>query len=203
MINKSSHKSNLWGKKCIGYEFDTLEELRQLKKQHPAVTAYSFSDGCFSVLRSLESIRIELGKKSLQTTDGKVLKGKALVEHYFADGSIKELATPYVFKCSGLRGYSNTYHIEWLTEKEWITAETRKNLWTEVTETVEKESDKYAENTVKPVKLISLHIQKMTKEYDFHTINWYGGSISTVNYDKDKLSKNIFLKNLFYGKTGG
>lgn len=200
MITKSSHKSNLWGKKLVGYEFETLKDLYTLKMKHPAVKAYSFKDGCFSELRSLESIKTEIRKRVLTTTDGRLLKGKTLLDEYFADGSVKELATPYTFKCSGLRGYGNTYEVSWLTDKEWITAKTKNNLWKEVTIEVEVEADRYAEHTVRPVKLIPLYIDKMTKEYPFETIKWYGGNISTINYDKDKLANSIFLKNLFYGK---
>ena len=61
--------------------------------------------------------------------------------------NIIKLFNNYTFNCECLRGYSNTYKIRWQTKKEYITVETKNNLWLDVCNTIETDKNKYAENT--------------------------------------------------------
>ena len=196
MIKKSKYKSNLWGKNCLSFEIDTLKDLRQLKKDYPAKQLYKQSTGCTS-FRTLDLIKKELEKITIKTEDSKELNS---FDYHMNKGDIVKLTNPYVFICETLRGYSNNYKIQWHTEKEIITVKTKNNLWDKVTVTVETDKNKYAENTVRPVKLVSLHPQILTGVLGFNVVYWSGGNTTTYNDSVDKEYIKTFNKNLFYGE---
>lgn len=202
MIKQHSYKSSLYGLKRLIFDFETLEDLNSLvKKYKPLKEVYSFKDGCMSALRTLKSIKKELNKRTLTTQEGKTLKGKALVDKYFIDGNINKLANPFIFDCEVLRGYSNTYKIEWITLKnEWIICETKVNLWGDVLRPHIVQNNEYAQHTIKQVLLIPLKSESLTGELNFDIIKWHGGRITTLNYFDDKEYKKVFEYNLFKGK---
>lgn len=202
MIKEHSYKSKLYGLKTLGFDFETLEDLNKLvKKYKPLKEVYYFKDGCLSPLRTLESIKKELNKRTLQNEDKTILKGNKLIDYYFNKGDIKKLSNPFNFTCEVLRGYDNTYKISWITlKKEWITAETKNKLWVDVLRPHEVNNNQYAEHTIKPVLLTPQTSESLTGELDFFTINWYGGNYTTLNLNEDKEFKKVFDYNLFKGK---
>ena len=196
VIEKSKYESTLWGKKCIGYEINTLEELRELKKRHLATTIYMFNDGCLS-FRTLDSIRKDCKGKTVKINGDET---KTMYNYYMDGGHITKLANKYVFRCETLRGYPNTYIILWYTKNERITVKTQNLLWSNVTKTIETDTNKYAENTVKMVKLIPRHPQILTGDIDFSIIKWGGGDTTTYNIWDSETYIKTFNKNLFWGK---
>ena len=198
-IKEHSYHTKLYGKIWRNFDFQTLQELNELKQLFPADTAYKLSDCCTSLPRTMESI-----KKELQNSTMKDLAGKDWTRYEYAKqhGQIVKLTSPYIFRCECLRGYQNTIIIEWISGDYQIKAETKKNLWPNVTETTETDTNTYAENTVKPVKLIPLHPQKLrTYTHAFHYINWSGGNITTININESDEYVKEFETAIFENKS--
>lgn len=195
MITESKYKSKLWSKTTKSFNIDTLEDLRQLKEKYPSVSMYKFKDACLS-FRTLAEIKKECEGKTVKMQDGRVLSE---YDYHKEKRHIVKLANDHIFKCEPLRGYSNTYKIEWITRKYRITVTCKINLWQTVTVRHERDKDKYAQYTVRAVKLIPLYPETLTKEIHFNIITWFGGSMTTYNTDKEDRYVETFDHNLFYG----
>lgn len=197
MIKEHSYHGKLYGKKTVTFEFETLEELRELKERYPSVTIYKFKDCCLS-FRSLSSIKKELKGKTIKLQSGETL---ALFDYYKKKpDAIEKLANSYIFKSSDLRGYGNTFYIEWQTKTQIVTAETKNFLWTNTARFEETDTNHYAEHTVRAVKLVPLRNAKLGINYSFNYIHWSGGDISTINTLNDPDSIREFELELFYNE---
>lgn len=195
MITESKYHSKLYGKTTRSFEFETLLDLRTLKEQLEAVTIYYINDSCVS-FKTLNRIKKELKDKTVSSA-GKTF---SLYEWLKRQNNIVKLTNPYRFTCEALRGYPNTYKVEWQTRKEIVTAETKTNLWQEVTQTIETGKNEYAEHTVKPVKLVPHRVQIIKTNYDFEVIRWYGGNVTTYNKNPNPEFVKAFDLCLFHGR---
>lgn len=195
MIKERSYTSKLWGKKTRHFDFDTLEDLRELKERFKAVQIHKINDACTS-FKTLARIKKELKDKT-------VLSGGVTVPMFLylkRQNRIVKLANPYYFTCEVLRGYANTYKIEWQTKTELITAETKTNLWQNVTETIETGKNEYAKHTVRSVKLVPHRPQIIKTNHTFQTIHWSGGNVTTYNDDPSEEYVKAFDTCIFQGE---
>lgn len=193
MITESKYHSKLYGKRTRSFEFETLEDLRQLRARFKAVQIYYFKDACVSFL-TLPRIRKQTKEKTVNVA-GDIIP---LFQYLKQRNKIIKLANLHRFTCEVLRGYSNTYKIEWQTKTEIITAKTKINLWREVSQTIETGKNDYAQHTVKTVKLVPHRPQILKTNYSFALIRWYGGNVTTYNDNTTDEHIKAFDLCLFY-----
>lgn len=203
MITQRTHTSKLYGKQTLYFEIEDLQDLRGLKKLYPAIPLFKVSDGCTSI-RSMDTIKAEYENKTVRLLNGQTVK---YLDHLLYTGKIESLVNPYIFNCSTLRGYSNSYEIVWYTNKYIIHVKptekdvwNKLNFWQNVLEKHERESNEYAQNTVRNVKLIPVYPETLTKEINFNVIYWSGGNTTTYNSYNDPDYIKTFHINLFYGQ---